>query len=24
MNRLDVVADRARLIALGRYPGEES
>lgn len=24
INRLDVVADRARLIALGRYPDEES
>jgi HNH endonuclease len=24
MNRLDLVADRARLIALGRYSGEES
>lgn len=23
INRLDVVADRSRLIALGRYPGEE-
>lgn len=24
MNRLDLVADRARLISLGRYPGEGS